>query len=589
MATMYPPEVDSSSNVSHAERQVFELLKKEVGGNWVILHSLWLRTHSHKMDAEADFVAIGDQGVVVIEVKGGLVERTDDGRWKFSSVHGKLNATKNEGPFEQARGALYGLRTHLRELRQNALFDDHVWGYAVITPECTMKLPSSDPEISSWMYLDEMGVRQNLEQFLENVVEKSREQRSRTRSGKEPRPLSPAERHNLVTLLRPAIGYLDGLGRDVQLASHNIYRFTDSQRESFAKYARSSRIILKGGAGTGKTLFALSVAERQAISGDQVLFLCYNRHLAHKLRQYQQDHEAQLNIEFYNYHQFVRTVLHRCGIDQPVPEDWDEFNRIAVDLMLQAADSPQWKTYDYLIVDEGQDLMNSVFGSVLELVLEGGLKKGRWMICVDPRQSIFEDNFDAAYLDEVSSYGEETPLIENCRNTREIHAYVCGLSQLPAVETAVTAGPSPTIRYYADRKEFRDLLKKSLNNAIRDFREAGLDESGILVLFATKEPYLSDLDEIQEKLLAQVVAYEDARSGCVTWSTVQGFKGLEAKMVILVGIQSLDENLSRKLLYVGGSRAQAALTMLLSEDSQGSVGLAMQDILGYLVTAEGSN
>ena len=50
-----------------------------------------------------------------------------------------------------------------------------------------------------------------------------------------------------------------------------------------ARLQENLRVLVRGGAGTGKTLLALEEAARAARSGARVLFLCFNRLLADSL------------------------------------------------------------------------------------------------------------------------------------------------------------------------------------------------------------------------------------------------------------------------------------------------------------------
>ncbi len=72
------PEVPRKCPAS--ERLIFERLGRELPEDWIVLHSLELTSHPHKMWGETDIVAISTKGVFVIEVKGGRVS-CEDGEW----------------------------------------------------------------------------------------------------------------------------------------------------------------------------------------------------------------------------------------------------------------------------------------------------------------------------------------------------------------------------------------------------------------------------------------------------------------------------------------------------------------------------
>ena len=104
---------------SDAERKIFELLKRiDFGPSAVALHSQNLSKHQYKKWCEIDFVVIAEQGVLVLEAKGGGVARDGDGIWTFTDRWG-VEHRKSEGPFDQARGGMYALEDALKKALGN--------------------------------------------------------------------------------------------------------------------------------------------------------------------------------------------------------------------------------------------------------------------------------------------------------------------------------------------------------------------------------------------------------------------------------------------------------------------------------------
>ena len=70
---LIPDLADIEKNAgSYAERRIARLLRDVDGDvDAVAFHSVKLRSHSYKQQAEADFVIIWKGIVVVVEVKGG--------------------------------------------------------------------------------------------------------------------------------------------------------------------------------------------------------------------------------------------------------------------------------------------------------------------------------------------------------------------------------------------------------------------------------------------------------------------------------------------------------------------------------------
>ena len=79
----------------------------------VAFHSVKLRSHAYKQQAEADFVLLWRGVVIVVEVKGGGV-RKHEGVWYSVDRRGDWHRLP-DSPMEQARTAAFALRDILQE------------------------------------------------------------------------------------------------------------------------------------------------------------------------------------------------------------------------------------------------------------------------------------------------------------------------------------------------------------------------------------------------------------------------------------------------------------------------------------------
>ena len=71
MARMIPATI-SPDVKSSAERKIFKWLQNLEWQNCIVLHSLEMAEHVDNIFGEIDFVIIADDGVLCIEVKGGV-------------------------------------------------------------------------------------------------------------------------------------------------------------------------------------------------------------------------------------------------------------------------------------------------------------------------------------------------------------------------------------------------------------------------------------------------------------------------------------------------------------------------------------
>jgi len=569
MALIYPSfRPGRSDKVSGAELDVLDALAT-LPDNWLVLHSLWMKTHSRKLHAEADFVLITDRAVLILEVKGGEVWRDGHG-WHFRTKSGSREDIKPEGPFDQARGAYYGLRKHLNDCGHPELFKEVVWGYGVICPDCILHVPGNDPFVDPKMLLDERGFPGGLSTFINELSEywtnrhdsdesSSRKARSRSTT------IGPARRQELLRLLRPEFELVAGLGAESAHIERELIRLTDAQLVALEYMALEPRNMLVGAAGTGKTVLLVEQARRMSSVGKRVLVLCFNKYLSRKIAA---DLQGCSSVDVGSYHQFAVGLCTRSGLDIPFSESWDEFcsslkERSAELISSLTADD----MYDYVLIDEGQDLMNEEFMGLVDCVLRGGLEKGNWMIACDVRQAIFRDNFDETLLTRLGAISRKTPLTLNCRNTRQIAAYVAGFSGEGSTSTRGVDGETPGFRYFDSRDDYLRILKKVVNELVQSFSNAGIAASEIVILFADRD-FVPDEVTRPGFFLRAVTTFspDSPPDDCIQISSVQAYKGLEAKAVVLLGIKEFSSGTSRGLFYVGASRAKSNLRVILHKD-----------------------
>ena len=93
---------------SSAENKILTILKQiKTASNDLALHSLNLAQHVYKRWSEADFILIGENGIFLLEVKGGRI-KSENGIWTFTDRYGR-KSRKRESPWEQAKTAFFSL------------------------------------------------------------------------------------------------------------------------------------------------------------------------------------------------------------------------------------------------------------------------------------------------------------------------------------------------------------------------------------------------------------------------------------------------------------------------------------------------
>jgi DNA helicase IV len=112
---------------------------------------------------------------------------------------------------------------------------------------------------------------------------------------------------------------------------------------------------------------------------------------------------------------------------------------------------------------------------------------------------------------------------------------------------------------FSENKEFKEKIK----TLIRHLREEQIELSDVLFL-SPKKYENSLLSQINFKV-NELGQNFDEKSSLPRYATIQGIKGLDAKIIILVDVEKiLDKNFS-KYMYIAGTRARTMLYVIVEQ------------------------
>lgn len=574
MARMLPRECRSDTP-SSAERRLFARIGHDLGDEWTVLHSVGIARHSRKPWAEADFVLVGPGGVFVLEVKGGAVQRIDR-KW---TTNGK---PLNESPIDQAAGAaaaLYSdLAQRLTSVRAGAV------GHGVCFPDVRFSVSGADVE-PGVVYDADDGER-GFDSYVDRLVNHWHA-RLHDVKGRRPRSLGPRDVDAVVEILAPDFELVRSLRAETGEVLRGLVQLTDEQIAHFRAFDENPRVLVRGGAGTGKTLLAAADAERMARAGSSILLVCHSKALRDELRVRL---GTSAGVDVFGFQELCGDLMAKGGLREERPpgsrsnEYFDVYRpTLAMEAWAALADPPQW---DVLVVDEAQDLLGAPAAELLDMLVDGGWESGRWRLFLDPVQDVFAASH-ADVVDKVSASGFRVRLSVNCRNSGPIARDTAIATGTELSDTLAVDGPEPVWLSYRDEREQRKLVSRQL----REWLDAGVRASDITILSPVRRQNSVLADGLPAgtpcSLVDGPLLERATRPNAVQFATVASFKGLESDAVLVLDAPRFGELDGAGTLYVGMTRARALLSVLRHAKHDGRWSQLQHDFGRRLVVGAG--
>ena len=546
LARMFPdrfPQHAADDPARRAEARVFDSLAASLSDRFRVFYSVaWLdrgQSGSYE-DGEADFiVADPDLGLVVLEVKGGGIERDGfSGQWSSRDREGELHAIKD--PIAQARRSQHVLLRKLRDQRSlggrwidathGAVLPDCIRGAAEIgldAPGGTVAFADDLPDLGAWVeaLLRRSASARAAELGADGCVEVER-------------------------LLAPSFELRTPLAVSLRDDDEQLIRLTEQQFGALDLLSRRRRAVITGGPGTGKSILAAEKARRLASEGFRTLLVCYNRPLAEM-------HASTIgrddNLVASTFHdlcfQFARDVglIETDWVANPPP---DFFSTELPRMFLEALDQKPELAFDAIVIDEAQDFASDQL-ELLQLALTDEARSILYVF-VDPQQAIYgQTDWPFAGVDEF-------PLSLNLRNTRFIHE--CGLRFRSTGDLASEAPSGRPVELIATAEAASPLrsLTKLLHRLINE-EHVRPEEIAIL----TGRGQDSSAFAGTEQFGVFPCVPPPGTPGKVVFETVRRFKGLDSQVVILVEMESVIGDSA--LMHVAITRARSHLVVIGSE------------------------
>ena len=538
MATMIPSAPRKSEDP--LDILLFDALKKGLDKDYIVYHQYrWTSKLDQEFEGQSDFLIYHkDKGLLVLGYWGNHLQ-FNNGYWQAINLKNSTEQILDPDPLTKTNISRKGIYKSLRKHLAAWPHDDLLVGALVWFPEILIDRKSTLPENYHHMVVMDESSFNHVQSSIDAAF----------------KYYHHALKHDLCTKAENALKQKLSLKFNIlnDLRSHINYRedcflaMTQQQMILMDFLEHQTEACIGGVAGSGKTLLAIEKANRLANKDRKVLLLCYNRLLCENMGQ----RISHPNIHIDTFHNFAASIVgHQSGFD------------LLEEAFIAHMDKNRDLGYHDLIIDEGQDF-NYIW---LKHLKKCFYKDSNIYTFFDLNQNLYDRN-------EFTQWVLESPcklsLTKNCRNTVEINDFAtkiiapfCDTSKFSS--SAINGDTKPII-IRTNAEKLLEELENTITESLQKYKY-NLEDITILTAKGSKHSQIVSLSKIGPYEIST-----NRKKNQLQLSTIRKFKGLEAKVVVLIEVEpkrlnNTKDRAYQNLIYAGVTRATDHLIIIEIEE-----------------------
>ena len=571
MTKFYPNEISTSirrdSNYK-AEIKFYDALQNEALNNnninIIVYYSVNYSKDQNFIPRECDFIIIlPKHGIAFIEIKGGGIEYNGetDTWYSISYVRGK-NKLNKDPLKDQAQAAEFFFRKKLNTFLNLSQLTQSFVGFIDIR-DVAIKSANYPQHYKPELILSLDDIEKgNIINKIKNLFNK--------KSFNNKLNLGKDEINEITEIFKPSFSIKPYISDIVKGEQDEQINLTDQQNGIINLFRNRKKVVVEGGAGTGKTLLAIEKAKRLALEKKHVLLLVHSKSLQmnfwkkfilkndnkylhlHNPFTLTQRLAKQLNYDYENYLEDFKNEEEKFNEGYPALLEL---------LLIKEKEKSDKEIFDAYIIDEGQRFNDDWYLALDNIIPKDGIR----YIFYDPNQNI--DSFKTSdFLTEELE--NSVPLTQNIRNTMQIFETCKILYKGMEIECK---GPKGERVNWIDCAYESQSLKISLN--IQELINNGVIASDIgIINFNPLINYDSILDEFKKKgkdyKMNDLLSSDD---NYIAYDTVANFQGLEFPYIFIINFpDEIDDKIIPEL-YTALTRASNRLTVISNMKSNNKI------------------
>ncbi|MEO1767386.1 NERD domain-containing protein/DEAD/DEAH box helicase [Thiobacter aerophilum] len=585
MATLIPT-LGSARFDSRGELRLAERLRDCLEENALVWHNLPVGPFGQ----HPDFVILHPaRGLVVLEVKDWRLDSLLEVNRFEVTLLTPSGRVKHVNPIEQVRQYMYRVVDVLKQdpsllvpegPDQGQLYLP--FGFGVVFTNITRKQFEAT-DLGQVMAPERVVCR---DEMAENVDPDAFRERLGALVLRRPgRMLSMPQMDRIRAILFPEIrvqqialplGRTEDAGRNDHLLA-----VMDLQQEQLARSLGEGHRIIRGVAGSGKTLILVFRAEHLAkVATRPILVLCYGNGIAGRIENAMQDRGVEDKVIVSTFHAWCLRMLQTYDLPLPSEQDYPDYEarlQAGVRRVIEAVDKgliPSGQ-YEAVLIDEAHDFEPEWLALAARMVHPDTRSL---LVVYDDAQAIYKGRKRPVWRQlGIDASGRTTVLKVNYRNTAQILRFACrfaadalqtpgfeeGAETIVLPETGGREGPEPVVRACVDF----DGEAYGVAAWLKERRQQGYRWNEMAVVYpqhaiGQRIARICNKENIPVDLVKENRNRIDMDRDAVRFLSMHNSKGLEFPCVAVAGLGALaGDDLADdvRLAYVAMTRATHAL------------------------------